>query len=924
MMLMKSKNQNTDLNASSDAEKASDNHRWSARLPTIHTPSFATTKSPCADASENKGATTNRWSIPTMQIPSLSGKKTTLPQDEDGSAAAVVAAKSAATIVTADSEVSPHPDSKGTTKNYRWSISTMQMPSLSGNMNVAVFPQDADGSSAVAKDSATLVTPDSEVSANPDSKDTAKNRWSIATMQMPSLSSKNTALPQDEGLEAVAKDAAIVTPDKPASKRLFFSNQNMSSKQTAPPIKVNAVAAHQDAATAARWSIPSISTALGVPTKETTNTNLVVVRGNEMDEKKDTYEAIHQVEFRGVTVRQLKDLVQIVVQHQCVLEQWKSTDNGRPLQPRNVTMYDLVKYHILPITQAHGCSYVEQAYGKHHYENAMTRPPQFFVSHTWSDSVMDLFECIQQHASDRGLDTENEDTYWICALAMNQHSIASHSFIGDADTLDQAALQNPMTTERILKATQGCLCVVDKKNTYFTRMWCLWELYLAIERTKESPCLYAEEEDRFILDLYATNEDGKPVGLTDGPAQVDKFRPTGQKAIDDEEEERNILRTAVKDGARPRNQYCNRLEWSELRSLRQSQFRFQMFLDALAIHLESTYASIEDDTRRIMNCIIRHSEKCSNPGAPSAYDGEALTVHPAYSKVNALIQGTIAGLGYRCALEDAKGEKGGELEQTHLARVQAALQASPIESLEVTFAGCSAFKIREALKFVESLPASLRCLDLDYSYLDFQYGEEFAIGFGRLSENLEVFSLNCGFCSNLENLDRLWEELGKLNNLRHLVLVIHPNKNMTSVDGLADAICNMPKLEKLELEFDCFGEYSKMVAMAKGGATLNSISSKYRSMLGKSSESLRRTEELSQQFDRVTKLATMDLNGAYISDSSIQRLCRSLKSRAHDTKLTVLKLRFLGDLGKKLKSVENLDDLRATLEGVRKSLKLFS
>jgi Ran GTPase-activating protein (RanGAP) involved in mRNA processing and transport len=100
---------------------------------------------------------------------------------------------------------------------------------------------------------------------------------------------------------------------------------------------------------------------------------------------------------------------------------------------------------------------------------------------------------------------------------------------------------------------------------------------------------------------------------------------------------------------------------------------------------------------------------------------------------------------------------------------------------------------------------------------------------------------------------------------------------------------------------------------------MNSVSSIFRS-----SDSSRQTAELSEQFDKRTRLATMDMSGNYISDSSIQRLCRSIKSRTFETRIRSLKLRFLGDLGKKLRSVETVEDMAEALQRIRDGLKLFS
>ncbi|CAB9504235.1 expressed unknown protein [Seminavis robusta] len=668
----------------------------------------------------------------------------------------------------------------------------------------------------------------------------------------------------------------------------FSKNESESPPQeSAPPL---------DNKSTRRWTLASMGSALKVSTSSA-NSPPTLNDIIDINDYSDSFGSIPQVEFRGVTLKQLQQLVENMRRH-CVMEQWKSVETGRGLQPKHVSMYDLVRHYVIPHTQANSCSFVEQAFGKHHYEHGLPRPPQWYISHTWNDTVVDLVRCIEQHAIDRGLETDETAKYWISALSINQHQLGAN-VVADLDTLsDDSMLQDPRMTQRILQVTEGILCVIDKENRYFSRIWCLWEIFLALERAKV--CLDSGD-DRYLVDVYTlTDEEGPPVGVTDGAAQVDKYRLKESGSKDD------IDTPSCR-------QVCSEIEWSELRVLRQSQFRYETCFDALKVNLESARASLEVDSRRIMNCIAQY--KGINHGAvDSTHDAEALTLHPSYSHVNALIQGTFAGMCYRQALEAAS--KGDEQGLSNLKVVQAALSSSSIHNLEVCFAGCSAFQIREALKFVEILPISLQRLDLDYSFLDFQYAEEFAMGLGRLAPNLEVFKLNCAFCSKLSNLDKLFQELGKLINLLQLTLVIQPNKSITSVDGLTAALLEMPRLEKLELEFDCCGGYSRMVTAAKGGAAVNNISSIFRG----TSDSSR----LTQQFDQVSKLAHLDINGAYIDDSSITKLCRSIKSRNFDSKIQKLRLRFLGDTGKKLRDVETVEDLAETLQRIRNGLKLFS
>ena len=747
-------------------------------------------------------------------------------------------------------------------------------------------------------------------------------KMTVPTLHLPTLAAKknneedttsNTETTTTKGGGWSLSNMSLKTP---TSLTGIHSQLRARNNSTDHPAQEQAVLSGQKTG---KWSLSAIGSSVRMsPKGQNTDSNQQQQQEHNQYENstQDAYGAIPKVQHRGITVRELKQLVQDV-KHLCVKEQWKSTESGRVLRPEQVTMYDLVKHFILPRTHAHACSYIEATFGEsrnvrdnEHANGSIQKGQhaQWFVSHAWTDSVFHVTSCVEQHALDHDFDSDTA-MYWVCALAMNQYSSSGASIA--IETIDESSLKNPLMMLDVMNASEGVLAVIDKNSIYFRRSWCLWEFFLAIERSRAS---YRGDGHHYFIDVYTTNDDSKVVGLTDGFVAIDKYKPSKQDAKQKENSptHAHISKEAVVFQRQP----CNQLEWSEFRTQRQAQFQHQTCVEALNVNLESSHASMEEDTRRIMNSIVQYSTNGNDIFSARAHEAEALTTHPGYSRVNAMVQGTFAAKAYRHALEETTGSR--DLAQERLQKIQAILSNSPIENLEVSFAGCSAFQIREALKFSESLPTSLRSLDLDYSYLEFQYAEEFATGFGRL-DKLESFKINCAYCAKLENLDRLWEELGKLVSLRRLVIVAQPNKKLTSVDGLAAALSNMPNLENLELEFDCYGDYSKLVAMAKGEASLNNMSSTYLRMTGKVSNS----RDIQRQFDRLSKLTDLDLGGGYISDSSIQKLMKVLVKKFDKTALT-LKLRFLGSLGKKLKPVENIEDLQQALQRIRNGLKLFS
>ncbi|CAB9512664.1 expressed unknown protein [Seminavis robusta] len=88
------------------------------------------------------------------------------------------------------------------------------------------------------------------------------------------------------------------------------------------------------------------------------------------------------------------------------------------LRPEEVTLYDLNKHFILPLTEEFRCSYAELVADS-------PCVPQFFCSHWWGSPVFEFIVCLEQLAMDRYGKKRYEDTlYWICAYANNQWDLS--------------------------------------------------------------------------------------------------------------------------------------------------------------------------------------------------------------------------------------------------------------------------------------------------------------------------------------------------------------------------------------------------------------------------------------------------------------------------------------------------------------------
>ena len=124
--------------------------------------------------------------------------------------------------------------------------------------------------------------------------------------------------------------------------------------------------------------------------------------------------AIKLTEERAISLVQL-EAVWANIERRCKKEKWKGgrpngTDaEGKPqwmtvaLKPENVNLYDADTYVIRPLTVERRCSLVEVL-------AAGPQPPDWFVSHSWGESIRKFVACIKRHSVDRclGFDMEGE------------------------------------------------------------------------------------------------------------------------------------------------------------------------------------------------------------------------------------------------------------------------------------------------------------------------------------------------------------------------------------------------------------------------------------------------------------------------------------------------------------------------------------
>jgi hypothetical protein len=558
---------------------------------------------------------------------------------------------------------------------------------------------------------------------------------------------------------------------------------------------------------------------------------------------------IPEPELRGITIHQLRNVCQ-EIKLRCVEEKWERSFDGirTCLQPDEVNLYDLNINFIIPQTTDSKCSYIELV-------ASGPQPPQWFVSHWWGEPVFDFVACIEKHAFDRNLD-ENT-SYWVCAYANNQHNLGNE--VGGSD-LTQSSFY------RALKLTKGVLSIVDRNSVVFSRVWCSFEISIALEKRagkhdqgheeekveqekKENSIFQKQNKPRYLYDVYTHSNSGETVGLTDGVVAADMYP-------------RN------KDGTLNTQAFTYKSNYNGMRTIRQANFPSKLCEKGLTINLETAEASVDIDRRRILNFISGNKTT----------DGEPPTAHESYDYINKLLRSKFAIAAYRRCLEEGKDVK----------KIRNALSEAPIDNLQLSFHGTRQFK-EEASLFTKSLPTSLKRIDLKFTMQLFETSAEFAKGFRRLN-HLESFKLDCSTCT-LTSCTDLWGEIENLENLQVLDLNFSYNQYMQSIEGLGKAISNLSNLEELKLNFSECSCVRSIEELLSGLLLLNSNSNK----VGASS----------------LKLLSLNFSSSGLSEKGIERFFNTLITANFEVEKLYLNFDPVIDLH----SVRNMYSLKKRLRG---------
>lgn len=389
---------------------------------------------------------------------------------------------------------------------------------------------------------------------------------------------------------------------------------------------------------------------------------------NELLNKAKKPVTIDLVEERAITLKQLGQAFKHASMR-CRKEGWlgkRPGPDGRwnftKLKPTTINLYDLCSQVIMPAThqmQLSGGGDIYPSYVELVADGA--QPPDYFVSHFWGESVLDFIVCLKQHSIDRevgggkacqyvtgpekkggttisvgnkqiggtGFGKRNAEKpwepvkqphrrfmqmpspgdkakYWVCAYANRQWNLGAD------------VTEDPSQTSfhKAIRRSKGTVAILDSAGIYWSRIWCDYEVYVALE---------GPHEQRYTFDVYTAtqgvtdqcsfmHQDLPPlyceaVGLTDGPCAAD------EKAM-----------------------FPSLAGMMKLR--REANFPAFQQRAGLGIELQKGNASMAADKVHILNAIA------GNTADSAALNAEPPSAHASYDAVNGKLAGRIASQSF--------------------------------------------------------------------------------------------------------------------------------------------------------------------------------------------------------------------------------------------------------------------------------------
>lgn len=167
------------------------------------------------------------------------------------------------------------------------------------------------------------------------------------------------------------------------------------------------------------------------------------------------------------------------------------------------TMRDLEAY-VVKLTAKNNCSFAELLLAHNKFKEAVTAQADFFISFAYDTSFETVLDALDRHR--RKIEAE-DISVWISILTVNQHFGKRE---GEHGTIDYPPNWFKQAFEVTISKIQRVLFVLTPidQPIALERLWCIYELYLAVwlKGCTLDVCLAEEDEQRFMKGLLADTQ----------------------------------------------------------------------------------------------------------------------------------------------------------------------------------------------------------------------------------------------------------------------------------------------------------------------------------------------------------------------------------------------------------------------------------
>merc|ERR1719424_2764958 len=425
--------------------------------------------------------------------------------------------------------------------------------------------------------------------------------------------------------------------------------------------------------------------------------------------------------MRGFTLAQLQELdifIRMRVTSHGYVQGW--SDMGPPddrrLTPQLLrfdatTMHHVVEWLIQPVTKTGDCCLAE-------FVSSEPQKPKWYISYFGGDLFRQFTACVEHHANMRG---DSNEPFWACMFAHKQEEFSDLVRL----PLEQAPFLAAM------RLCVGLLVVVDGSSNYFSRTWCVFEMWGSVTH----PNNLDNEHPTMLFDFVAADSKGSIQLITDGLLESEKL-------------------LGERDGAAQKRQ-------------RECDFPLDLVNQGLTLDFNDGQAVSSKDRKWLMNGALAYPWNSEAVVAKM----ESAVRKAAQAKVFKLINGTLRGMFAAATWREAVSSNSSSLSQGLL--IAALLGDRSREHLRLDLSGIEGSHVNEHLyELAKSWPPRLLTIDLNCAGCAGLTHDDVALLSTALPSGLESLALNFNGCKAFadKGLKAMFTEFDKFERMSSLEL----------------------------------------------------------------------------------------------------------------------------------------------------------